>query len=574
MKKLILFIFLISLNYAGATDYYVTQDGDGDPMSVAEFNALTGTGYAGDTFYFSGTIEATIDVGIKGTAGNYVTLDGYEAGDCDFLGSTCASSAYINISADYGMELDDQDYTNIQDFRFINNSSGLYTLGDAGNTNSYLNLRRLHFDTCSAKGIRLTTSNTAYKSATYLIIEECVVKDTAEGDTSSAGAAMSIYNVDDAIIRNNHLYNSPGSAITTNGADGLVVLTSNRVLIENNVIDRFSEDAIDFKDDSAITHGDVIIRYNVMHDFPKQGAITLQHESGANAYIYGNIVYGTGGSIEWYAVLVQRGFEDVFIWANVFYDTDNAGIGIYDQDGARPVDNMFIYNNTIVNSGLATDETSDRVKAGIRIDNASGGIYEIKNNILVDNNTTWAGNLNNQLSIGADAYDATTVDYNLYFTNAEDVKIHWNTSTLYTITDPVSDTTWNTASSQGANDRVGDPNFANYSSDDFTLSASSTLAIDTGVTVTEPAGDFWDPPTIQGVDYSTTVSLDLAIDPDNTDWTTIPPTVVMVDQDDHGSGWEKGAYAYPIAQSTTTSTGIAGTTTKMIAGTTTKITVQ
>ena len=48
--------------------------------------------------------------------------------------------------------------------------------------------------------------------------------------------------------------------------------------------------------------------------------------------------------------------------------------------------------------------------------------------------------------------------------------------------------------------------------------------------------------TIQGVEYR--IGPYLALDPDNTDWTTIPQIVEFVDQRDYGPGWERGAYAY------------------------------
>ena len=78
--------------------YYVTQSGAGADYSVAQFNALSGD-YSDDTFYFSGTITAIVDVDISGTSGGgYVTLDGYQAGDCDPINSECSSSAELTNS--------------------------------------------------------------------------------------------------------------------------------------------------------------------------------------------------------------------------------------------------------------------------------------------------------------------------------------------------------------------------------------------------------------------------------------------------------------------------------------------
>lgn len=48
--------------------------------------------------------------------------------------------------------------------------------------------------------------------------------------------------------------------------------------------------------------------------------------------------------------------------------------------------------------------------------------------------------------------------------------------------------------------------------------------------------------TIQGTLY--TMCYDDALDPDNTDWTTTPPTVSTLKQDSYGAGWERGVYVY------------------------------
>ena len=124
IKKLLLTILLILLLpvWAGAADYYVTQDGAGAPMSMAEFNALTGTGYAGDTFYFSGTFTTALIPGISGTAGGgYVTLDGYEADDYDPINTPAGTHAKITSSGsgEYFNLIRAQNYINVQDFQII-----------------------------------------------------------------------------------------------------------------------------------------------------------------------------------------------------------------------------------------------------------------------------------------------------------------------------------------------------------------------------------------------------------------------------------------------------------------------
>ena len=79
LKLICITVFLLThaLAFATQNTYYVTQTGSGADYSVAEFNALKGTGYAGDTFYFSGTITSEIRPNISGTSGgdNFITSD-------------------------------------------------------------------------------------------------------------------------------------------------------------------------------------------------------------------------------------------------------------------------------------------------------------------------------------------------------------------------------------------------------------------------------------------------------------------------------------------------------------------
>jgi len=93
---------------------------------------------------------------------------------------------------------------------------------------------------------------------------------------------------------------------------------------------------------------------------------------------------------------------------------------------------------------------------------------------------------------------------------------------------------------QGEHGRVLDPKFEDLSNNKFRLGDDS-VAIDSGGIIDSPI--WWRVPIIQGKDYSEEVKLSVALHP-NTDWTTVIPTVITADQNDHGDGWERGAYVY------------------------------
>ncbi|MCK5601500.1 hypothetical protein KAR91_06520, partial [Candidatus Pacearchaeota archaeon] len=89
------------------TNHYVTQNGAGtrngsslaNAFSITDFNSLTGTGYAGDTFYFSGLFTTQIHAeGLSGTHGNYITLDGWKGGTCNPVADRgCPFAAKISL---------------------------------------------------------------------------------------------------------------------------------------------------------------------------------------------------------------------------------------------------------------------------------------------------------------------------------------------------------------------------------------------------------------------------------------------------------------------------------------------
>ena len=96
-----IFIILLIPFTVGATDYYFAQsyagNGSGSSyanrMSVSSLNAITGD-KGGNNYYGSGTITTQIKPQMYGSGGSYVTIDGYEGGDCDPVGNLEVRTGY------------------------------------------------------------------------------------------------------------------------------------------------------------------------------------------------------------------------------------------------------------------------------------------------------------------------------------------------------------------------------------------------------------------------------------------------------------------------------------------------
>ena len=537
-----------------AEAHYVTQAGAGTRDGATVGNAFSVSGFNNsanwdadisddnkigpdDIVYFSGTITSTILPQGDGTDGYPITLDGYAAGSCDHLDGADTNAALITVSDSYGIQIVGNSYLVIQDFRVDDCSSGIYssTTDPSHVTPSNIIIRRNSLDG-NTNGIYLTSNQAAGRGGSYITIEDNEVVDTAVGDTSSGKAGLRLANHDDLIIRRNHVYQRPAVALVSNGQDGIMTYQCRRVLVEYNRVHHVSEDCIDVKNDSGTPHGDYIIRFNVFYD-ARQSGITLQHETGSNAYVYGNFIYGVSATdFGYYPFLIQRGFENVAIWANVIQDARSSGIAIYNQDDARPVGNAVIYNNTIVNNRRTN---TDYAHGGIALWHAKTGTsYAVKNNILVDNaiNDSDLGQLITLGTVG----NVTTENYNLYYlSSGSNPKIYWNATSSthnYSLTDPVSGTTYHTATGQGAGSRVVTPGFVDYSGRNLRLSTGSA-AIGAGAVISNPS--WWSVPTVQGINYSAEVKISMVLDPE-TDWTTTIPSVVMEEQ---GSAWDIGAYS-------------------------------
>ena len=567
MKKLLITILLaiwysfvwIALSHA-ADVYYVTQSGAGDTdgsslenaYSVAQFNTLQG-GYAGSTFYFSGALTSTVDVNVYGLAGNYVTLDGYAAGDCAPIDATlateqCTSSARFNndgatLTNRRAFQLTNQDYVIIQDFRSDGGTFGFNGTGD-GNCSSHIIVRRNEIHDIDGGGIDADWGN-------YYTI------GGADGDgnemydigTGTADGDIKFYFVDDFIVSYNHLYATKTSGTSADrGIDGVIMNGDcTNGLIEYNSIhshkDRYGgeygENAIDIKTET----NNIIIRYNKLYDYYQEAAININ--SGAHyIYIYGNFI---GESVFGIQVASKDevpslpATENIHIWSNILSGNMKAGLAFIAQ--SNPIGNVYFYNNTVSYNGFpytglngTYHDASGNDYTGMYLYADGDGYFE--NNIFYYNQPTKSTYSHFYDASGTDRVAA--LEHNTYFFPSQTSTVHYDGSNRtiaylksnYSLED---DATEGEDSDPGLNNPDGTDEEYGTPDDDLSLDGNN---INDGRDISGTIATV----TVQGVSHGAgELDYDIGLSP-NTDWSTTPPTVATASRDTYG--WSRGAYVY------------------------------
>ena len=554
MKKLIIIIILLFPVFAFADDWYVTSAGAGsrngsslsNAWSVSDFNALTGTGYAGDTFYFSGAISSEIEPQIIGTVGGgYVTLDGYEAGDYDAIGEGSDGQSVITLSASefaftlwksaYG-ENNGKDYLIIQDFE-ITGGSAIYAAEDC----DHIIVRRNFVHDVPYNGMYFGYSSTYSNGNNYITVggapgDGNVVKNVG---TTTAHGDINFGRGNDIIISYNHLYATPGDR----GIDGIILNHDTyNVLIEYNSIHSHNdnsgdkgEDGIDIKDDSR-TGGcyDIIVRYNHVYDHQYQSTVNIQTVSHY-IYVYGNSLHDSN----WGGVYIYEGgngiggappVNNIWIFSNLIFDQRDVGSRVVSTEYGQDAHHIYYFNNTFSENGIDDHgDTFTHIQADIDPDN-----IEVKNNIFYKARIGYTSYQERMAYFHESITDKSDMNYNQY---------HWpgKTSTIY-----LNDTWANAigghvgAESNGAE---GDPGLVDIDNNDYRI-APGAAVIGAGLDIGSGAIANV---TIQGVVYP--VYWDAALGP-NTDFTGTDPSGWTIDKqrrDDHQ--WDIGAYIYTTGTS-------------------------
>ena len=553
LKVIFIIIFLLpALTYAAGQKYYVTQDGSGyrngtslaNAWNVADFNNSLNWSTTnhpnkidpGDTVYFSGSVTSTLYPQGSGFSGNYITLDGYEAGNCDPINSKCTRSAEIHNS-DSAIYFTNQDYVIIQDFRI--SGEGLDFIGKSpSDDSSHIIIRRNEIHDIDHNCINIDYGD--YFTIGGAFGDGNEIYDCGD-DTSDADISPS--HTQDIIISHNHLYATKSKGDSGDrGIDGIVTHYVNRMLIEYNSIhshnDRYGDDArgedgMDLKRETT----DVIIRFNKIYDH--QGQANIQIQGGThNVYVYGNrLMSSIWGGVFIYAR--KKGYasiDNIHIWSNeIFGNAKNAITTVSDGD---EVGMIYIYNNTMAFNGFAYTDIYGRNHTPNQWDCAlklTAGSSNIKNNIFFKNqpdiSTYIQMNTNSSDRISTLEHDtyywpahASVVGYDGSNRTIADLQVKYNLE-KYQIAGEDSN--------PGMNDPDGPDNVYGTADDNYTLNGNK---VDNGADLSKCF-------KVQIQDVTHTVCYDDALDPNTTNWSTTPPTVGTSKQENYGY-WDRGAYLY------------------------------
>ncbi len=220
-----------------------------------------------------------------------------------------------------------------------------------------------------------------------------------------------------------------------------------------------------------------------------------------NAKIYYNYI---DNNEEMGFMAIERGVgSDQYYYYNVIANNNWANF-LHWQESSGGTTNLYLYNNTFYEGGQAGEVT---------LGNASVESFTAKNNIVYGSKYGFKSNS------GA-APLSSTIDYNICFGRSESSKYLWDGAGK-------TFAQWQALGFDTNTDAYEAPIFTDAANGDFTLQSNSP-AIDAG----EDLGDT----------YTN------ALDPSTT-WTRQNPGIIQssvatVNQDNHGTGWEVGAYVF------------------------------
>jgi hypothetical protein len=565
LTSVLIFCFSLipSQVHAAANTYYVTQSGAGghdgkslaNAWSVSNFNNPANWSASdnldkidpGDTIYFSGTITTRIVVQGSGTSGNYITLDGYEAGDCDPInsgecgalitsdcdpGTTCSDS-----ESDQAIRVIAKDYIIIQDFTVKNRGAGILVAGDGNSsaTADYDIIRRNYVEYIRNQGLWIGESAPSYSSTTNCTMGGGPGQGNLVHDAGwAADYSRDLWDVEargnDIVISYNKFYNDIPSPYPP-GYPGNIIESgeTNNILIEHNEIAGAGFEAgIALKERGV---NGAIIRYNKIHDNAHSGqGFGIGLSSGTtygnrtqHVYIYGNEIYNN-----YYGIGIYYGSYDVQIWSNIIRDNKSIGLtmfngGLGGWDGQSYAN---VINNVFANNG--TDNLSDFRSTGIDISTCISPGCLVENNIFYNNRPNDGTNRHQVYVGGGSTSSITTLEHNTYYRTSGTPTIWWG-GTQYTI-DGIKGIGQEDDLPAGV---VVDPGFMNPSNNNYVV--SGTKSEDYGKNLSGSIGSL----TIQGKTY--VLNYNDGLYPTYTNWNITPPKVVAATRDSN-EAWIRGAY--------------------------------
>ena len=441
-----------------------------------------------------GTLEAGQRDGISTNGKNYITLDGLTISKANVNAITGGTASHVGVTIT-NSSIDNATY-----------GVKFYTWGGTLSTISLIT------NTFSAISENLIDVNgEAGQTVTGLTI----VGNTLTGDGAGTGSGMFLNGVTGGV----NLVD--GNTITNVGESGawLHQWSGGTNTFSNNTISYWQMGTNDRGGFHLLggTGGTYVFESNTLHDNGGTGqgsALYMDTISGSTVTVRYNYVYNTKGP-----GLGSIQSSGVIFYNNILVNTGLVGWGIRNS-GSIEVEtwndvnaqNNLFYNNIVYNNTAANG-------AGIYLVKDSGAGTLAGNTFK--NNIIWHDkNVGQEYVKNPDDSTAVFVN-NLYWPAIGTNDMNWGGNWYSTLA------TWQTAGHDSGSINVN-PVFVSAGSD-FALQSTSP-AIDTGTNL--------------GSDY------DDAIMPGSS-W---PSSVTTIDQDLRGSGWEIGAYVYPVPQAPTIGT--------------------
>lgn len=376
----------------------------------------------------------------------------------DFINETGTVGDFYALSASIGQPIIFKNgSSNPQSERVLLDVSttNIYTIAALGNfydpNNSY---DAYPIDYNIIDGIDLTGSKQGggwhIQCSNFNVITNCKVYNTGTVSLDNAGGILingnetrtAKYN----IIINNEIFNTPYEAIYI-GAGGhpqynnhtnFNHIIGNKLYTQGNAPNAKMENAVDIKE---FNYGNVV-ESNIIGDFQLStiynGAIDVVHDAH-HTLVYNNTLKNiTKGNVNdvYFTISVNENADSSYIYNNLIYNQVlGGGLHFAFYLACDNNTNSYVCHNTVYNyaNGILT---------------ASGGIgFTVANNIIVSPNPI----------------EAWSEDF-IFSNNL------YTTIPNYFLTEP--------------NRKVGNPNFEDVLNNDFRLTAGSTLAIDSAVTLT------------------------------------------------------------------------------------------
>ena len=539
-----------------AADYTVTQTGSGADYSAATFNALTGD-KGGNTYYFSGTFTTRISVtAAYGNATSPMVLDGYQAGDCDPINSTCTSSAVLSQGLEVGNGTHGPDYLTIQDFRMTRTSStlpGFRLYGYLAGTEA-----QQYVDHCIIQRNHVyETYGTLFYwyNGRYNVIQNNKFTHFGQGGTDTT-QGVNLINLDNSVLSGNEIGHDEANYPSGCTSSEMVELHGcNYLLIEYNDIYGAPNQSGLRPKESFGGNSYVVVRFNKIHDSHSKLTSGEQRGKGIGIhsrldspnsyfYIYGNHIFRNYA----YGVSLGDAVSNIYLWSNILSTGGYHNLMTWTTGGVglSGPSNVYAYNNTITRGGTLDPTNIDR--SGIVLTAGSG--FNIKNNLLWNNHP--GGESSRYYQIYS-TKTITSMEHNTLFHSSGTAGYYYG-GAVRSLATMQSSYGFENDSPAGAvedplfTDPDGADNTYGTEDDDYTLTASSP-AIDDGATllgtytVALSGGDAWFETQTGYATISMTGAE--ALSPD-TDWTGQPSVTKILTADRTDTGWDRGAYAFEV----------------------------